>query len=387
MPTARSVLPEGSVLLHIGPAKTGSTAIQHTMFQARDRLAEHGVHYVVERPHETEAGAVALGVRGPIGRRPARREAWDRVAREIAGASLPRLCLSNEDFGRADDAAVIRILDATGVDRTHLVYVARRLDKVLPSSWQQQVKARVTASYPDFLREVLDPAATSWTARLVMDPQDVGLVLARWGKHLPPERITVVVADEDDRSALPRAFEQLLALPGGVLEPPPGPANRSMGFAETEAVRRLNRLALDEQWPPRQYRRIVQREVVRRLKDRAADGPRIGGIPPEAFDRVAELADANIEAITSSGVHVLGDPERLRVRGVVEPTPLPPEVDSVSLDLLADIVSGVRAGSARSERRPAPQADVRAQRDNLGARQLLQLLGRRLANRLGVRRS
>ena len=374
------------MLLHIGPAKTGSTAIQHTMFQARERLAGHGVHYVGERPHEKEAGAVALGVRGPTGRRPARREAWDRLVREISGATLPRLCLSNEDFGRADDAAVLRVLDATGADRTHLVYVARRLDKVLPSSWQQQVKARVTASYPDFLREVLDPAATSWTARLVMEPQDVGLVLARWGKHLPPERMTVVVADEADRDALPRAFEALLCLPGGVLEQPPGPANRSMGFAETEAVRRLNRLAHDEQWPPREYRQIVQREVVRRLKNRDADGPRIGGIPPEAFERVAELADAQIEAIASSGVHVVGDPERLRVRGVVEPTPLPPEVESISLDLLADIVSGVRAGSSAPRKRPAPQPDVRTQRDNLGARQLLQLLARRFATRVGVRR-
>jgi hypothetical protein len=380
------VLPEGSVLLHIGPAKTGSTAIQHTMFQARARLAEHGVHYVGERPHEKEAGAVALGVRGPIGRRPARREAWERLVREIADAHLARLCLSNEDFGRADDAAVERILAATGAERTHLVYVARRLDKVLPSSWQQQVKARVTASYPDFLREVLDPAATSWTARLVMEPQDVGLVLARWGKHLPPERMTVVVADEGDRTVLPRAFEALLALPDGVLETPPGPANRSMGFAETEAVRRLNRLALDEQWTPREYRQIVQREVVRRLKNRTDDGPRIGGIPPEAHDRVAELADAQIETIRSSGAHVVGDPERLRVRGVVAPTLLPPEVDSVGLDLLADIVSGVRAGSLQQRTRPGLRTDVRAQRDSLGARQLLQQLGRRLAMRVGVRR-
>jgi len=381
------VLPEGSVLLHIGPAKTGSTAIQHTMFQARERLAAHGVHYVGSRPHEKEAGAVALGVRGPIGRRPARPEAWQRLVDEIAGSTLSRLCLSNEDFGRADDDAVLRILDATGADRTHLVYVARRLDKVLPSSWQQQVKARVTASYPDFLREVLDPAATSWTARLVRDPQDVGLVLARWGKHLAPEQMTVVVADEDDRAALPRTFEALLGLPAGLLEAPGGPANRSMGYAETEAVRRLNRLALDEAWTPREYRQIVQRGVVRTLKERDTAGPRVSGIPPEAFDRVADLADAQVEAIGSAGVHVVGDPEQLRVRGRVTSVPLPPDVDAVSLDLLADVVSGVRAGSAHLRRRSRPKVDVREQRDNLGGRQLLQLIARRAVGRLGVRRA
>lgn len=375
------------MLLHIGPAKTGSTAIQHTMFQARARLAEHGVHYVGDRPHEKEAGNVALGVRGPIGRRPARRVAWDRLVGEIAGSAQPRLVLSNEDFGRADDAAVIRILEATGVDRTHLVYVARRVDKVLPSHWQEQVKARITSSYPDFLREVLDPDATSWTARLVMEPQDVGLVLARWGKHLPPERMTVVVAEEGDRSALPRAFEALLGLPGGVLEAPAGPANRSMGYAETEAVRRVNQLALDEQWSPQEYRQIVQRGIVRALKRRPADdGVRLTGIPAEAFDRVADLADAQVESIRSAGVHVVGDPETLRVRGRVEPTPVPPAVESIGLDVLADIVSGVRAGSARVRERSVPPVDVQLQRDSLGARQLLQLLARRFALRVGVRR-
>ena len=68
-----------SVLLHIGPAKTGSTAMQHAMFQVREQLAEHGVHYVGSRPHEKEAGGIALGLaHGAIGRRDPRPEscAW-----------------------------------------------------------------------------------------------------------------------------------------------------------------------------------------------------------------------------------------------------------------------------------------------------------------------
>jgi hypothetical protein len=59
----------------------------------------------------------------------------------------------------------------------------------------------------------------------------------------------------------------------------------------------------------------------------------------------------------------------------------------VSLDLLADIVSGVRAGSAHLRPRSRPRVDVHAQRDNLGGRQLLQLIARRAALRLGVRRA
>jgi hypothetical protein len=383
----------GTVLLHIGPAKTGSTAMQHAMFQVREQLAEHGVHYVGSRPHEKEAGGIALGLtRGPIGRRDPRPESWQRIVEEIAATTLPRMVLSNEDFGRADGAAIDRILAATGAERTHLVYVARRLDKVLPSHWQQQVKARMTSSYEDFLREMLDPAVDTWRHHLVMDPQDVGTVLARWGTVLPPERMTVVVAEEGNRDALPRAFETLLDLPAGLIVQPRGPANKSMGLAETEAVRRINRLALDEAWTPVEYRQLVQLGVVKALKDRAGGtGPRIGGVPAWAFDRVAELADAQIDAIKAAGVGVIGDPEQLRVRGQVEPVTLPDEVTTVDLDVLADVVSGFHTGSTRMRERakpgtPTAGADVRRHRDELGGRQLLQLLARRTASRLGVRR-
>jgi hypothetical protein len=382
--------PSGTVLLHIGPAKTGSTAMQHAMFQVREQLAQHGVHYVGSRPHEKEAGGIALGLtRGPIGRRDPRPESWQRLVDEIAGTTLPRLVLSNEDFGRADEAAIERILEATGPERTHLVYVARRLDKVLPSHWQQQVKARMTSSYEDFLREMLDPDAGTWRHELVMGPQDTGAVLARWGKVLPADRITVVVTDEGDREALPRAFESLLGLPPGLIAPPGGPANRSLGLAETEAVRRINRLAIEEGWSPVEYRQLVQLGAVGTLKDRAAGGgPRVGGVPAWAFDRVAELADAQVEAIASFGGGVIGDPERVRVRGRVEPVTLPEDVRAVDLDVLADVVSGLRSGAERLRARPGLRgpADVRRQRDDLGGRQLLQLLARRTASRLRVRR-
>ncbi|RNM16737.1 hypothetical protein EFL26_04270 [Nocardioides pocheonensis] len=383
-------MPAPAVLLHIGPAKTGSTAMQHAMFQVREQLARHGVHYVGSRPHEKEAGGIALGLaHGAIGRRDPRPESWQRLVDEMATTTLPRMVLSNEDFGRADEAAIDRILTATGADRTHLVYVARRLDKVLPSHWQQQVKARMTTSYEDFLREMLDPDADTWRHRLVMDPQDVGAVLARWGKVLPPERMAVVVAEEGDREALPRAFEGLLGLPAGLIAPPGGPANQSMGLAETEAVRRINRLAIDEQWTPVEYRQLVQLGVVKELKNRAGQsGPRIGGVPAWAFERVAELADTQVDDIRSSGVNVVGDPDRLRVRGQVEPVDLPDEITAVDLDVLADVVSGLRTAAKRMKARTlaGPAADVRGQRDDLGGRQLLQLLARRTAARLGVRR-
>ncbi|MEZ5191704.1 MAG: hypothetical protein R2734_03745 [Nocardioides sp.] len=43
------LLPVGSRLVHIGPHKTGSTAIQSALHDVRDRLAEYDVHYAGSR--------------------------------------------------------------------------------------------------------------------------------------------------------------------------------------------------------------------------------------------------------------------------------------------------------------------------------------------------
>ena len=43
------LLPEGCRLIHIGPHKTGTTALQWAMHVARDSLHEQGVHYAGDR--------------------------------------------------------------------------------------------------------------------------------------------------------------------------------------------------------------------------------------------------------------------------------------------------------------------------------------------------
>jgi hypothetical protein len=386
-----AALPDGSLLVHIGPQKTGSTAIQLAMHHTRDELAAHGVHYVGTGPLVREAAWFALGLRGGVGRRPPRAQAWQTVLDEIEQSPQPRLCLSSEAFARADDAAAGRVVADLGAGRTHVVFVARRLDRLLPSHWQERVKARSTTSYPDFLRQALEPAGDrpDWHYEMLWGPQDVGRVVGRWARHLDLDRVTVVVSDEDDREVVPRAFETLLGLPADLLVPPATPANRSLDYAGAEAVRRLNLLARTERWTPAQYRTIVQLGVVPALKGRASGDPRrLAGLPDWALAAVAERAEAQIEAIRSSGARVIGDPGWLRIRDRVEPVDLPPEVDEISLDGLAEVVRGAVAGSTRlyATARRAGRAAEAAAPLQIGGRQLLQLLARRTAARMGVRR-
>jgi hypothetical protein len=382
--TARLVapLPEGTLLLHIGPQKTGSTAIQEAMHTAREELAVKGVFYPGPARRPIEAGWAGLGQGAPLGRPEPRIELWHQVVGQVTGTPLPRAVLSNEDLSRGNDEAVERIVRDLGAERLHVVYVARRYDKLLPSHWQERLKARMTWSYGDFLAHVLDDAQRdTWEWQLMWQSQSVAAVVDSWSRFVPRERISVVALDEGDRSFLPGVFEDLLDLPRGLLVAPTLINNRSYTFPEAEALRRINALCAD--WPNRRYLDLVRRGVAIRWTNSARNpaDPPIPGLPEWALDRVADLADAQVDQIASSGVRVVGDPESLRVRGRLAAYDGPMELDTVRTDLVAQAVldtieraEAMRAGAASARRQPTI-ADV-------GGRELARELGRRVAGRL-----
>jgi hypothetical protein len=384
-------LPEGSLLLHIGPPKTGSTAIQRAMHESRADLAAHGVLYPGTTMRARGASWAVMGTKPAVGRPAPRIESWRALVDEINGSALPRVCLSHENFSRADDDAAARIVDDLGRDRTHVVYVARRLDRVLPSHWQERVKAWHTETYDAFLRRYLAAPTkhgTTWA------PHDVAAVLGRWSALVGPDRVTVVVSDEQDHALIPRTFEALLALPAGTLSPPTSRSNMSLSYTEAEALRAVNAMAREAGWSQREYWQVVQNGIVGALGERSRSGDtRIEGLPDWAFAGVAERSDAQIATLRESGVRVLGDPERLRISEHGRPAPLPETVESVPLDLVAALVRGAVDGTRTMKDRDATRAVRKARRgarrtatDQLDGRRLARLLAGRIARRLGLRR-
>lgn len=72
----KETLPAGTRLLHIGPHKTGTTAVQGALFAAKERLPEYGVAFPAHSRHPVEA-ALAACTRPAMktGRSPGRRAA------------------------------------------------------------------------------------------------------------------------------------------------------------------------------------------------------------------------------------------------------------------------------------------------------------------------
>src|SRR5699024_9517272 len=88
------LLPEGARLLHIGPHKTGTSALQGAMHQAHAALGQHGVRIAGAAPRPSRAVWAVTGSSGPLGAPTARMEHWDRLVGEVASAGEQRVVIS-----------------------------------------------------------------------------------------------------------------------------------------------------------------------------------------------------------------------------------------------------------------------------------------------------
>jgi hypothetical protein len=336
-------LPQGARLVHIGPHKTGSTAIQVALQEAGDTLERYDAFYATGPRHRPDRAGWALGLKGrPAGSEQPPIERWHALTRKVADAGERRVCISNEDFGRATAEQVRTIVDELGGDRVHVVAVARRLDRYLPSQWQERVKAGDRRSFEDWLRVVLDRDSDDydWDRENVWFSHDLGRLVPRWVEVLGPERFTLIVSDETDRTLLPYTFEDLLGLPQETLRPNAARSNRGLSWGETELVRAINVQAAERGWTRAQRRPFLKQGVLRDMQTRATPpGPKNPPFPDWAIDTVRRLGDERAEQIATLGVRVVGDAESMRIPADVPVVSGPVELPTVSAETAAAAVT------------------------------------------------
>lgn len=347
------LLPEGTRILHIGPEKTGTTAVQFAFKNARDRLRADGVCYPGKGARPRDAAFVMVGKAGPRGRPAPSMEAWHELVREVADAGDQRVFVSDEAFAAADADAAKAIVDGLGGPRAHVVLVARRVDKLLASQWQQRVQAGLTLPYDEFLGRILgdDPEDPHW-ARF-WGIHDLSELVGRWAKAAGPDRVTVVVADESDRGLLPRLFERFLGLEPGYLELVQDRTNRSLSLNEIEMLRQVGIAFAEHKWSDDVFRQLYRFGVVGELRRSAPQpGDRRITMPPWAVERTAEINAQRIETVRSLDVRVLGDPELLRTspEAPAEIAPATDEQVRVPAETAASAVTATIEAALRRER-------------------------------------
>jgi hypothetical protein len=329
------LLPPGSRLVHIGPHKTGTSAIQAAFHTSRERIAAHGVRYAGSRRQAYRQALALTGLRGQRGS-VIEAQAWDELVAEVDGYGQDRVVMSSESFSGAGRAAIERLSRDLGPERVHVVRMLRRYDTLLPSLWQQRVVAGYGRSWEEYAERILgDPGHRFWQ-RFGFAP-----LTRRFVDVLGPERVSVVVVNEHDHDWLLQVMRAMVGLPEGTLRPAGiRGASRPLTWAEADMLRRVNQDFNHRPWSDAALRYYTRFGVRVALTPFPADGgegrPQVA---PERLPALAEVTEEHWAALQGLGVRVVGERDWLQ--------PVAPAAES------GGPVAGPLAGPLAEERRVA----------------------------------
>ena len=274
-------------------------------------MRAQGVRYAGRTQQSGRAAYAVLGREHPtLGKAPSAHH-WKRLVSEVHAAKEPRVFISSEFFAGADDAQAARIINELGGDRVHVALTLRPVSRILASRWQQNVQEGARYSFDQWLHWVFEQpsegkGATFWSR------QRHDHLAARWASIVGPERLSVVMVNEQNKLGIFQAFEALLSLRAGTLEPQSDTANRSMTTAEIELVRALNeRLVEAGATRPFLYK-MVERGTALYMKERIASPDETKQQTPSwAIQRADAIGRESAAAIRALGVQVIGNLDAL----------------------------------------------------------------------------
>lgn len=224
-------------IIHIGPAKTGTSSLQDALYRQRAALLQKGLHYPDLGRHAQMpqlAGHHGLpAVLRSGGALPAAFLDW--------AAAVPddeAILLSSENFAHLAEPQIRALARQLNAEDIQPVYYARRWDRLMPSVWQELVKHGETRSYPEFLND----QAAAPRASLYLN---FAIPLDRWAAVCGRHNIRLFSYDgicSQGSDVISHFFAEVLQM-----EPPaPGrvqSANTRLQPSETEVLRMLNRMS------------------------------------------------------------------------------------------------------------------------------------------------
>jgi hypothetical protein len=345
-PTPTKAIVANGVLLHVGVHKTGTTAIQTALADAREDLATQNVRYPGKLQAQHRAALALLGRPWGWNNRGGGvmdREHFDRLAKRTTAAP-GRVVISSEFFCEASAEQAqeaVTALGEAGARPVHVVVTLRNLEKLLPSSWQQYLKYGLTTSYDAWLTDVLAAPGSSKMTPTFWKRHDHGDVITRWVQAVGPENLTVMVLEDVPREYMFETFAQFLDVPSEILTSRMElTSNRSMTAAEAEVLVRLNRkVKKTMQWTD--YVTLVRRGVALGMVEGREPEPGEPKLhtPDWALDAAHQVGIASVNAIRESGVQVLGNLDALTTR--IESTPDPGQVEQLPIDAAVTAIESV----------------------------------------------
>jgi hypothetical protein len=333
------------IYLHIGAPKTGTTYLQGVLFDHRARLADAGILYpgrYAEAHFEAVVDLRDLAFGGH--RDQTWRGRWRRLADEALSWTGDSVIISHELLCGANEDTVAEAVQSFGDHEVHALYTARDLGRQVPAMWQEYVKNHATVPFERYVRRLVRQPRKGRVANTFWRQQHAAEVVGRWCGPLGPDRFHLITAPPagTSQTLLWERFGSVLGIKPDLIDATRPSTNTSLGYAEAELLRRVNRSLGDEMpWPA--YETTVKGWFAEEFLVELGSGDR-PTVPESARPWLQEEATAIVTALTESGIDVVGELDELRPE--FGPATSPPAADAV-LDAAADAIAALlteRAG-------------------------------------------
>jgi hypothetical protein len=314
------------IVLHIGPMKTGTTFLQAVLNIARPDLEAAGWRYpaTFDRAGPPNHQRALYGVVGtqmpwvppksvahyrPLGR---------RLLDEVRAWSGP-VIVSAESMAQLSKPGIDVLLRELGGSSFDVIITARALSRVIPSAWQQRLRAGWAGTIDERLAllertrdatDEYDPHLRFWTY------QRLPHLVERWSNAVDPNRVVVaVVPASPDPTILWRRFRTAANLPDTMPDVPPevprDAANIGMTAPEAVLLHAMVEQMTRDGIPPRRRRYVIRRlftDVLLRRDDRGESMR----IPAAWIDKVRAWSNEDVDAVIAKGTRIVGDVDELR---------------------------------------------------------------------------
>lgn len=208
-----------TLIIHIGPMKTGTTSLQMALHHSRKALAAHGIAYLTSQ-HAANANFAALGLMGRASVEDDDWFIWDRsntdwLSLKSAIRSIPaaQTVISAEAFSLCGDQAIAELQQVCSGFDVHLVVTLRRISELVPSYWQEIAKRRPVPALNDFVHRIVQQEQGDIISEKFWRGYEHDRLIHRWQSILKPAKTTVIIPDKHQPTLLPDAVSSILKIP------------------------------------------------------------------------------------------------------------------------------------------------------------------------------
>jgi len=329
------------LIVHAGFHKTGTTALQSSLYAVREELSKVGFEYPVVGGKAHHKAIYSLMERGwgweDRGGNPHNPKKWPELLKRVRKTRNTAI-ISSEFLCELSDEQVAKFQSDLGIKESTIYFTLRPLLKIVPSAYQQHLKIGIRSDYEKWLHSILDEPGVSTITPSFWVRHQHAKVLSRWAKFYGKERVKLVIVDESNPDFMYKTFNREWGFTDSLLVPQQDKdSNRSLTLDEVALLRRVNRIYPKKRsWPD--YETFIRQGAFKYLTNKVQpgeDAPRLL-TPQWAVDKIREISNESVREIKNLGIEIIGDIDSFETAKIpmgqsLEPETIPVEVAAKAL--------------------------------------------------------